>query len=108
MKISDLRSEIEFQIQVETDSTYTVDRTWKTIIKTRGKIENQGGVTFDIGQNAEPLSTHTITIRDRSDIKRGMRIVSNNASYKINKFLIEEHDKRKYMVLHVEENETVI
>lgn len=109
MKIAELRSVLEFQIEKETpNDTYGVDLTWATIFKVRGNVKTVSGDTWSRGASEEPNTTHIITIRHDSRFKRGMRIAHGNVNYTIHKAIIDEQDKKKYWLLSVEQEEVLI
>lgn len=106
MKIGMLRSRIEFQTEVVTENAqFMKDHVWTTQFTTWGNIAVNSGLQFTRGVSSEPSTSHTVTIRERLDVVRGMRIRSDGINYTINRILFDVPAKKKYLILHCEQEE---
>jgi len=102
--IGKLRSRIQFQSEsTVVNAQYSKDRVWTTDFTTWGNIKVNGGMLYSRGDNAEPSTTHIITIRNRSDVVRGMVVLSGGIRYSINRIIQGDPGKIQYLILHCEQ-----
>lgn len=106
--IRELNTTLEFQVKIKTDEEYTTTHTWNTVFSAKGRVVTTGGLSFQRGTPAEPLTTHVITMRYSKQVVRGMRIRSGGINYLIHKIVTDELNRRKYTVISVQQESEIV
>lgn len=109
IKVANFRCKIEFQTptRVQDGTTYAYTTNWLSTGSTWAKIEVDGGVVFDRGDNTEPQNTHKITFRHTNQYYPGRttRIKYGNRYFKINSIEDIDAGNKTYTQCKVEEIE---
>lgn len=77
-----VRGRIESPVEAS-DGMGGADVTWTLIGDAWMNIVPGSGREFWAIQHTQPLATHVITIRYRTDVTAGMRIIANGKAYRI-------------------------
>ena len=108
-KIAKLRSRIVLQTPTRTqnETTFAYETSWSTTPEVWANIKGTGGLTFQRGDNLEPVETHIITIRYREGITRDTRVKYGTRYFRIHKISSVEEGKAHWLKLHCEEMDDI-